>query len=78
MPNYEFRNKETGEVCELFLSISKYDDWLANNPGWERYYTSAPGLVSQSKSTLSMAGKDWESHLNNIKKGAGKNNTINS
>lgn len=78
MPNYEFKHKETGEVQEIVMSISKYDEWKVNNPDWERYYSSAPGLVSQAKSTLSQAGKDWESHLNNIKKGAGRNNTINT
>lgn len=78
MPNYEFKHNATGEVKEIYLSIAQYDDWKANNPDWERYHSSAPGLVSQAKSTLSMAGKDWESHLTNIKKGAGKNNTINT
>ena len=78
MPLYEFKHKETGEVQELSLSINEYDEWKANNPDWERFYSSAPGLVSQAKSTLRMAGKDWESHLNNIKKGAGRNNTINT
>ena len=78
MPQYEFKHNQTGETKEVFLSISKYDEWVANNPDWERYYTSAPGLVSQAKSTLSQAGKDWESHLTNIKKQSGKNNTINT
>ena len=78
MPRYEFKNKETGEVQELSLSMKEYDEWKVNNPNWERYYSSAPSLVSQAKSTLSQAGKDWESHLNNIKKGAGRNNTINT
>jgi hypothetical protein len=78
MPRYEFKHKETGEVQELSLSVKQYDEWKANNPDWERFYSSAPGLVSQAKSTLSQAGKDWESHLTNIKKGAGRNNTINT
>ena len=29
-----------------------------------------------TKSALSVAGKDWETHLTNIKKASGKDNTI--
>lgn len=80
MPIYDFKHKQTDEVQTVILSFSAYDEFKANNPDWERYYPpgSAPGLVSQAKSTLSMAGKDWQSHLGEIKKGAGKNNTINN
>ena len=76
MPNYDFKHKETGEIKEITLSVSKYDEWKANNPDWERHYSTAPSLVSGSKSALTMAGKDWQSHLSEIKKGAGKANTI--
>ena len=76
MPNYDFKHKETGEIKEITLSVSKYDEWKANNPDWERYHSTAPSLVSGSKSALTMAGKDWQSHLSEIKKGAGKANTI--
>ena len=76
MPNYEFKNTETGEVKEIFLRISEFDKWKEDNPNWERYYGTAPSLVSGTKSTLTMAGKDWQEHLGNIKKGAGKTNTI--
>lgn len=78
MPQYEFKNSETGEVKELSLRISEYDQWKSDNPKWERYHgpSSAPKLVTGVKSTMSIAGKDWERHLNNIKKSSGKDNTI--
>lgn len=76
MPQYEFKHKETGNIQDVYLRISEYDTWKSDNPDWERYYGTPPSLVSGTKSNLTMAGKDWQEHLGNIKKGAGKSNTI--
>ena len=78
MPQYEFKNSETGEVMEVSLRLSEYDEWKENNPQWVRYHSSssAPKLVTGVRSTMSIAGKDWEKHLTNIKKASGKDNTI--
>jgi hypothetical protein len=76
MPQYEFKHKETGETKTIFLGLSEYDSWKKDNEEWERYFGTAPTLVSGTKSNLSMAGKDWQEHLGNIKKGAGQSNTI--
>jgi hypothetical protein len=35
MPTYKFRNKDTGEVTEEFMSISKLDTFRAENPHLE-------------------------------------------
>ena len=79
MPQYEFKNKEPAEVTEVSLRLSEYDQWKSNNPQWERYHspTSAPKMVTGVRSTLSIAGKEWEDKLSAIKKGSGKDNTIN-
>lgn len=45
MPNYSFRNKETGEEWEEFMGISEADQFLENNPHVERFVSRAPGLV---------------------------------
>jgi hypothetical protein len=78
MPQYDFKNKETGEVTEVLLRISEYDQWIVDNPEWVRYFpaSSAPKIVSGVKSTMRLAGSDWNEHLKNIKKGSGKDNTI--
>lgn len=78
MPQYEFKNSETGEVKELSLRISEYDEWKDNNPQWVRYHSpdSAPKMVTGVKSTMSIAGKEWENKLSAIKKNAGKQSTI--
>lgn len=76
MPSYQFKHIETGEIIDKFLRISQLDQWKEDNPEYESYYGSPPALVSSTKSTLKVAGRDWEEHLNNIKKGSGEGNTI--
>lgn len=78
MPVYEFKDKETGEVTEKILSLSKYDEYLKENPNLERYYSpaSSPGLISDSQSTMRRAGSEWRNHLERMKKGSGRGNTI--
>jgi hypothetical protein len=76
MPIYSFRNKETGAIAEVILRISDYDQYLSDNPNLERYYDGVPGLISSSKTPLRQAGNEWRNHLDRIKKGSGKGNTI--
>lgn len=45
MPTYEFRDKNTGEVHERFLSFNGKDEYLAQNPHLEQTITSAPAFV---------------------------------
>ena len=45
MPIYEFRDKETGETWDKFLSISAREEYLAENPHIEQVVT-APALIS--------------------------------
>lgn len=80
MPQYDFKNKETGEITEVTLRLSEYDDYIASHPELERYYgpRSAMGIISGRRDAHAMAGKDWNDVLKRVKKGAGKNNTINT
>ena len=39
MATYPVRNKETGEQKETVMSIHDWDQWINDNPSWERYYT---------------------------------------
>jgi hypothetical protein len=45
MPIYEFRNKETGETWEEFLSMSAREEYLAENPHAE-LVIGAPAFIS--------------------------------
>lgn len=45
MPTYEFRNKETGEVTEVWMKISAKDQYLKDNPHLEQTITAAPAFA---------------------------------
>ena len=45
MPAYDFKNSKTGEVIELLLKISEYDEFVKNNPHMERYHTGASAAL---------------------------------
>lgn len=46
MPTYEFRDIETGEIHEKFLSFSGKDQYLQDNPHLQQTMTQAPAMVS--------------------------------
>ncbi len=46
MPTYEFRDKDTGEIHEKFMSFGAKDQYLIDNPHLEQTMTQAPGIVS--------------------------------
>jgi predicted nucleic acid-binding Zn ribbon protein len=41
MPTYSFRDKQTGEVFDVFMSVSELDTFLDNHPELEKLL-SAP------------------------------------
>ena len=46
MPTYTFRNMNTGEEFEDFMSMSSLDDYLKSNPHLSTIINEAPALVS--------------------------------
>ena len=38
MPNYDFRNKETGEIIEVSMSKTALDKYKEEHPELERYF----------------------------------------
>ena len=40
MPIYEFKNKESGEIVEVSISMSELDAYKENNPHLERYFST--------------------------------------
>lgn len=45
MPTYSFKNTQTGEVFEEFMSISSLDVYLKDNPHLQQVISKAPALV---------------------------------
>jgi hypothetical protein len=38
MPNYSFRNKDTGEEFEIYMSINDLDKYKEDNPHLEQFF----------------------------------------
>ena len=51
MPTYDFRNKDTGEVIEKYMSISDRTQYLLDNPQMEPHLSSI-NLVHEPGSRL--------------------------
>jgi len=45
MPTYDFRNKETGEVFELFMKIAEKEQYLKDNTHIEQALLTAPAFT---------------------------------
>ena len=44
MPTYDFRNNDTGEIFEKFMSISSKEQYLKENPHIEQVLINAPSV----------------------------------
>lgn len=66
MPLYTFRNKETGEVKDMMLSVSSMQE-LTEQGEWEQII-GAPNMVSHTGNMVNKTSSDWKDHLKNIKK----------
>ena len=76
MPIYEYQDKNTGEVISKMIKLADVDQFKADNPHLERYYSRAPLTISGTKSAMQMAGTEWNDHMKRIKSGSGKENSI--
>lgn len=75
MPTYTMRNIITGEVEEMILSLTERQQLL--DTGVYTQELATPNFVSMTGGTLSKTSSDWKDLLKKIKKGSGKNNSIN-
>lgn len=65
MPTYEFRNKETGEIHEKFMSMSSREQYLADNPQLEQIMTRPP-QVNADPIGSNQHGRAFREVLNKI------------
>lgn len=75
MPTYNMKHKKTGEVTTMILSLSEREALLETGEYIQEL--STPGFVSMPGGTLSRTSSDWKDLLKTIKKGSGRNNSIN-
>lgn len=76
MPLYTFRNKETGEVKDMILSVSSMEE-LTEQGEWEQII-GAPNMVSHTGNIINKTSGDWKDHLKKIQKSTSRRikNTI--
>ena len=67
MPTYLIRDKKSGEVEEVFMSISEMEKFLAKNPKKERVI-SAPAIVSGVSAGRNKPDNGFRDILKTIKK----------
>jgi len=77
MPIYTFRNKQTGEVKDMMLSVSSMQE-LTDQGEWEQII-GAPNMVTHTGNIINKTSGDWKDHLKKIKKSTSRRvaNSIN-
>ena len=71
MPIYPVINKETGEVKELNIPISKYEEWRKENPTWDKDWSQGcAGIweVGDWHNKLKKSHPGWNDVLHRAKK----------
>ena len=75
MPTYTLRNKQTGSVEDIRMSIADKEA-LVEAGEFEQIHQGTPTIVSQAGSTLSKTSGDWKNLMEKIKKGSGRDSTM--
>ena len=76
MPVYTIRNNSTEEYVEVNMPYEEFKEFLQGNPDFTQVF-KMPATVSGRYSTHRMAGEGWQDVLKKIKKGSGKDNSVN-
>lgn len=74
MPTYTFRNKETGETFEKFMSISAREEFLKDNPQYETLITGAPLIGDPIRLGLRKPDNGFREVLSKVKEAHPKGN----
>ncbi|NBR23638.1 MAG: hypothetical protein EBU08_07680 [Micrococcales bacterium] len=74
MPLYEFKNTATGELSEISLTLSQYDEFCKNNTHLERYHSGAPSIGDPIRMGLKKPDDAFRDKLKDIKRKHYKSN----
>ena len=69
MPTYDFKNIETDEVKEYFMSHTELDEFKKANPKLQQVISSANFISAQDGAVLKKAGDGWKEVQDRIKSG---------
>ena len=67
MPTYEFKNRVTGEVTEVFMKISEKDQYLLDNPRLTSIISSPNFITRSDGDVLKKAGDGWKEVQDKVK-----------
>lgn len=67
MPNYTFKNKDTGEVLDVSMKIADRDKFLTENPNMEQQIVRFPGLGDPTRLGLRKPDDGFRDVLRNVK-----------
>jgi|TARA_X000001388_G_C2131341_1_gene85144 hypothetical protein len=76
MPTYTFKNKETGEVKDHFMSLSKRESFIENNPNLEQIVTSGVPIGDPVRMGLKTTDDGFKEVLSKIHENAGYGSTL--
>lgn len=67
MPTYDFRNKNTGEICTKIMSIAAKEAWLLENPDMEQVHLGAPVMGDSVRLGLRKPDDSFRDKLKDMK-----------
>ena len=66
MPSYDFKNLDTGEVTEHFMSHTKLEEFKKDNPHLEQVISAPNFITRRDGDVLKKAGHGWNEVLQKI------------
>jgi len=77
MPTYDLKNRETGEIKEMILTISKKEEMIASGE-WIQVHLGMAADITHTGNIVAKTSGDWRDLLKKIKKGSGRGVNINT
>ena len=71
MPTYTFKNKKTGEVQDHFMSLSKRESFIKDNPNLEQIVTTGVPIGDPIRMGLRTTDDGFKEVLSKIHENAG-------
>ena len=69
MPTYDFKNIETDEVTEYFMSHTKLEEFKKTNPQLQQVISSPNFITAKDGAVLKTAGDGWKEVQDRIRSG---------
>jgi hypothetical protein len=66
MPTYTFRNKETGETFDQFMTIASREQFLKENPNLETIISGAPMMMDPVRAGVRKVDNGFKEVLQKI------------